>query len=63
MFEKIIIIFISVNTIFLLGYALGRRIGKAQGEKIGYQESKTVLRMKANIFSQCPICNQYVKKL
>lgn len=57
MIEKIIIVFIGINSIFLMGYALGRKIGKSQGEKIGYKESKSILRLRANTLPHCPICN------
>lgn len=62
MIEKIIIAFIGVNTIFLFGYGFGRRIGRAQGEKIGYKESKSILRLRANTLPHCPICNQPNKR-
>ncbi|QNO16520.1 hypothetical protein HYG86_17945 [Alkalicella caledoniensis] len=58
MTEKIILAFMAINTIFLVGYAVGRRVGRAQGEKVGYQESKSILRLKANTQAHCPICNQ-----
>ena len=57
MIGKIILVFIVVNTVFLIGFAVGRRIGRVQGEKIGYKESKSILRLKANTQSRCPICN------
>ncbi|WP_350345051.1 hypothetical protein PRVXT_001505 [Proteinivorax tanatarense] len=58
MMGKVILTFLMLNTVFLIGYSVGRRMGLKQGEKQGYNQGKALLRLKANTSRTCPICNK-----
>lgn len=47
---------IIVLMVFGVGYAAGRRIGRQQGEQLGWVQAVIDLRIKALEQGRCPLC-------
>jgi hypothetical protein len=53
---------VGILFVFVLGYRLGRRYGKDEGQKIGMARAALDLRRTALEQGQCPICHYSIQQ-
>lgn len=57
-FDKILLLAVLEIAVFLLGYAIGRRVGKKEGITEGMSILPLDWRRQLNETSICPLCSQ-----
>ena len=55
-YDMIFVICLSVLAAFLIGYAIGRRVGQGEGRAFGLAEAPLLFKEQVCTRDECPVC-------